>query len=131
MSAGWIDLSGKVALVTGGGRGIGAGIARALHSCGARVAVCDIDAASAQLTAAEVDGYGFELDVADADAVDIAVAGVVERMGGLDILVNNAGIYRGFGGPILDMSNEVWQKLMAVNLDGVFHCSRATCKAPW
>lgn len=129
MSGRWIDLAGKVALVTGGGRGIGAGIAAALTSCGATVAVCDIDGPSAEATARVTGGYGFTLDVSDADAVDEAVASVVERMGGLDILVNNAGIYRGFGGPILEMSNEVWQKLMAVNLDGVFHCSRAACRA--
>lgn len=129
MTSEWLDLTGKVALVTGGGRGIGAGIARALHAAGATVAIGDIDEAAANATASALDGYGFNLDVSDADAVDRAVAEVLARFGGVDILVNNAGIYRGFGGPIVAMPREVWQRLMAVNLDGVFHCSQAVCRA--
>ena len=89
-------LNDKVAIVTGGARGIGAGIARVLAESGARVAVVDLDGDQAEKTAAELanGSLGFACDVADEKAVTDVVAAVVERLGGLDILVNNAGAGR-------------------------------------
>ena len=82
-------LSGKAAIVTGGARGIGAGIARVLASQGARVAILDLDAVEAEKTAASLPSPGMALacDAADEATVDSAVRSVVERFGGLDILV--------------------------------------------
>ena len=124
----WIDLSGKVAHVTGAGRGIGAGIARALALAGAKVAVSDVDAPSAAETATAVGGVGMALDVSDRKAVDAALAATVDELGGLDILVNNAGVYQGYGGPVRDISDAMWRKLWSVNVDGVFYCCRAAAR---
>ena len=127
-AADWIDLTGKVAHVTGGGRGIGAGIARALAAAGAEVAVSDIDGASAAEVAAAVGGVGMALDVSDREAVDAALADTVDRLGSLDILVNNAGVYQGFGGPVRDITDQMWRTLWSVNVDGVFYCCRAAAR---
>ena len=94
-------LTGKTAIVTGGARGIGAGIARALAAQGARVAVLDLDGAEAEKTAAALSAPGMALacDVAvEADTAK-AVRSVVDRFGGLDIVVNNAGVGRGPSDP--------------------------------
>lgn len=87
-------LDGKVALVTGAARGVGAGIARAFAKEGARVAVLDLDAAGAEAMAAELEqhapAFGLGCDIRDSAQVDASVAQVVERFGTVDILVNNA-----------------------------------------
>jgi NAD(P)-dependent dehydrogenase (short-subunit alcohol dehydrogenase family) len=127
--AGWLDLHGKVALVTGAARGIGHAIAATLSAAGATVIVTDVDAKATQESAAAIGCRGVVLDVADEASVDAVIAEVVERHGGLDILVNNAGLYRGFGGPITDMTTATWRGLMSVNLDGVFYCCRAAARA--
>jgi 3-oxoacyl-[acyl-carrier protein] reductase len=85
-------LQGRVALVTGGGRGIGAGIARRLHAAGAQVAVFDCDAPSVQAVASELDGLALEGDVCSPDQVVAAVDQAEAKLGPLSILVNNAGI---------------------------------------
>jgi 3-oxoacyl-[acyl-carrier protein] reductase len=85
-------LDGQVALVTGAGRGIGAGIARRLHSAGARVAVYDRDPALAQAVAVELDGLPLVGDVCSQEQVAAAVARAEEKLGPLSILVNNAGV---------------------------------------
>jgi NAD(P)-dependent dehydrogenase (short-subunit alcohol dehydrogenase family) len=85
-------LDEQVALVTGGGRGIGAGIARRLHAAGARIAVFDRDAALARSVAHELDGLDLAGDVRDEDEVAAAVQQAEDRLGPLSILVNNAGI---------------------------------------
>src|SRR5262245_2391788 len=92
-------LTNKVALITGGARGIGAGIARTMASQGARVALFDLDGAEAAKTPAGLPtpGLGFACDVGVEADVATAVQAVVERFGGLDILVNNAGIGRPVG----------------------------------
>ena len=126
--ADWLDLNGKVAVITGAGHGIGKAIAAALATAGASVIVADVDGASAEAAAREMGGEGRVLDVSDSTAVDAFFAETARRHGRLDILVNNAGVYRGFGGPIVDLTNEMWRGLMAVNVDGVFYCSRAGCR---
>ncbi|MCS5572536.1 MAG: SDR family oxidoreductase [Pseudomonadales bacterium] len=124
-AADWIDLSGKVAHVTGGGKGIGRGIATALSMAGAEVMVSDINPDSAVETAREIDGASMALDVSNRGAVDAALDQTVSELGGLDILVNNAGLYLGYGGPIQQITDEMWRELWAVNVDGVFYCCRA------
>ena len=123
-----MDLTGKVALVTGAGRGIGRALALGLAQAGARVAVNDVDAASAHRTAAELTAAGFEAagfpaDVADPAAVDAMVAAVLRRWQRLDLLINNAGIEP--HGSLLDFSLDDWQRTLAVNLTGPFLTSQA------
>lgn len=88
------DLTGRVALVTGGAQGLGEGMARALAAAGARVMIADIDEAGAETAAASLgDGHGFvRLDVTDEAGWEAAVQASVDQLGGLDVLVNNAGV---------------------------------------
>lgn len=123
------DLTGRVALVTGGGSGIGAACARALAALGAHVAVTDISAASAEGVAAaiEADGgraFARTVDVTDARAVDEVVEAVVREAGGLDIAVNNAGVTVPIL-PVADVPDDDWRRVTSINLDGVFYCLRA------
>jgi NAD(P)-dependent dehydrogenase (short-subunit alcohol dehydrogenase family) len=111
--------------VTGGARGIGAGIARTLAMAGAAVMVSDVNAEGAAALAEEIGGQAMALDVTDRAGVDAALAETVSRLGSLDILVNNAGVYLGFGGPVRDISDDQWRTLWQVNVDGVFYCCRA------
>jgi len=114
-------LAGKVVLVTGGSSGIGAGIARVMGACGALVAIGDLDANAAGTVAAELPGtgtkVGVRLDVTSRDITDQAVSQVEQELGTVDVLVNNAGISS--VAPFLDISDEDWDRLMAVNLRGV------------
>ena len=122
-------LTGKVALVTGGSRGIGRAIAVALGRRGARVIVnyaARADAAAEAAAAVEAAGGQAAIaafDVADAAAVSDAIKAIGKDHGGLDILVNNAGV--AINGLLLRFSDEQWQKTLAVNLGGAFHCIRA------
>jgi 3-oxoacyl-[acyl-carrier protein] reductase len=122
-------LTGKVALVTGGSRGIGRAIAVALGRRGAKVIVnYAARADAARETAAAVEAAGGQaaiaaFDVADAAAVTDAIKAIGKDHGGLDILVNNAGV--AINGLVLRFSNEQWQRTLAVNLGGAFHCIRA------
>ena len=128
-------LTGKRALITGGARGIGAGIARVMASQGARVAILDLDGVEAEKTAASLPTPGMALvcDVAVESAVDAAVLKVVERFGGLDIVVNNAGVGRG---PVDQnsprqtsatvMSAAVWDEYLSQNLKTTFLTTKAT-----
>jgi 3-oxoacyl-[acyl-carrier protein] reductase len=118
---------GKVAIVTGAARGIGAATARRLAGEGATAVLVDRDeavSATAELLAA--DGLWAEAivaDVTDSEAVEAAVAGVVERHGRLDVLVNNAGITR--DDLLFRMSEEDWDAVIEVNLKSVYLCSHA------
>src|SRR5262245_30045713 len=122
-------LHGKVALVTGGSRGIGRAIAVALARRGAKVVInyaSREDAARETAAAVEAAGGQSEIsgfEVADAGAVAAAIKAIGKYHGGLDILVNNAGV--AINGLILRFSDEQWQKSLAVNLGGAFHCIRA------
>jgi 3-oxoacyl-[acyl-carrier protein] reductase len=112
------DLKGRVAVVTGGASGIGAAVTDLFARSGARVAVWDL--AKAEGPAAEVR----VVDVADAAAVAAAAQATEAALGRIDILVNSAGI-AGPIAPVQDYPLEAWRKVMAVNLDGTFHCCRA------
>jgi len=117
-----------VALVTGGGQGIGAGIARRLASDGFAVAVADIAAESARATAEEIDASGGRamavcVDVTDAASVSAAIEAVRATLGAVDVLVNNAGVVR--IGSFLRMDEDDWDAVMDVNVKGVFLVTRA------
>jgi 2-hydroxycyclohexanecarboxyl-CoA dehydrogenase len=116
-------LAGRKAFVTGGGRGIGAAIARRLAAEGAEVVVGDIDEPAAKEVAAEVGADAVAVDVADPDSAAAAIGGA----GRLDVLVNNAGV-DDFGF-FTDLSPERWRRLLAINLEGVFACTQAALPA--
>jgi len=125
------SLENKVALVTGGGRGIGYGIAMGLARAGADVCVASRNLARCQQAADEIAGLGrrsiaLRVDVSDVEAVERMVNETVENLGCIDILVNNAGIAD--YGPTVDMTDEQWQRVLDVNLTGVFYCSRAVVR---
>lgn len=121
------SLSGKRALVTGAGRGIGRGFALALAEAGADVAALDIDADLAQATAAEIDerdarSLPITCDVTDSKQVQAAIRQTVDVLGGLEVAVNNAGIV--VNEKAEEMTDEQWDRVMAVNLRAVFLCAR-------
>ena len=121
-------LDGRVALVTGAGSGIGRAIAARLAADGARVAVADVNAAGAAATVEAIRAGGgvaeaVAMDVTDFAAVQAAAAGVRERLGPIAILVNNAGWDR--VEPFADNDPALWERLIAINLKGPIHCTRA------
>jgi NAD(P)-dependent dehydrogenase (short-subunit alcohol dehydrogenase family) len=125
-------LSGQVALVTGGGAGIGRGVAVRLAQAGADVAVVDLDATRAERGAGDVRALGrralaIVADVSDEKAVDAMVDRTVRELGRVDILVNNAGIYP--QNLIADIPVEQWDRVMAVNVRGPMLCTRAAVRA--
>ena len=122
------DLSGRVAIVTGGNGGIGLGIAEGLACAGASVSIVGRDeaktaAAVERLRGHGVEALGFAADVSDEAAVDEVVASTAERLGRIDILVNNAGIAK--RGLLQDYTSEDWDRVVDVNLKGMFLFSRA------
>ncbi len=113
-----LDLDGRVALVTGGASGIGAGVCRALASAGAQVVVCDIDLDGASAVAEEIGGLALRCDVSVLADNEAAVASAVESFGGLDLVVLNAGVDS--LAVTLDRFDEAtYRRAMGVNLDGV------------
>ncbi|MBN8891238.1 MAG: hypothetical protein ABS99_06185 [Acetobacteraceae bacterium SCN 69-10] len=117
-------LQNKLALVTGAASGIGAGIAQAMASAGAKVIVADVNAAAATAMAERIGGTAYTLDVTDRAAVDALAATLRADFGPIDILVNNAGIIR--RGKVDDAdARAAWDATMAVNLDGMFNVTTA------
>lgn len=115
-------LSGKVAVVTGGNRGIGRGIAEALAREGATVALTARAAGAAEQAARELGGgaFGLACEVRAYESVQRLFREVEKRAGGADILVNNAGI--GLFGPVADTEPDDWRAVIETNLNGVFYC---------
>ena len=117
------ELAGQVALVTGGGRGIGRGIALELTRAGARVAVVARTREQVEATAAETGGIAIEADVSKRDDVERMVARAEEELGPLDFLVNNAGIAL-WEGSAWELEPEEWWHVLEVNVLGVYLCCR-------
>lgn len=125
------ELTGQKAIVTGAGRGLGEAMAVALGQAGADVAVFDVNLEEAQRVADEIQRAGSRsgirslalgTDVSDSVAVKKGIGQVVASWGELNILVNNAGITS--RSPFEDLEEEAWQRVMAVNMTGIFHCCK-------
>jgi NAD(P)-dependent dehydrogenase (short-subunit alcohol dehydrogenase family) len=122
-----VDLSGRVALVTGSGRGIGQAIADLFVANGARVIYSDVDEAGARAAAGS--GQGVALDVTNSEQVETVVAGIFRQHGRLDIVVNNAGVNTiAHRVPIDQFPDEEWKRILEVDLHGVFLVSRAAAR---
>ena len=127
-----MTLAGRIAVITGGSRGIGHAIARSLVSGGASVLITGRSASDVETAARDLRGThgsahdaveGFRADVRRPDEAQAAVEAAVKRFGALDILVNNAGV--GVFEPVADMSVDTWQQIVDTNISGPFYCSRA------
>jgi NAD(P)-dependent dehydrogenase (short-subunit alcohol dehydrogenase family) len=124
-----MDLNGKVAIVTGAGRGIGRAIAVRLSREGALVACADVNLDGAKETASlcsRSEAVPLQLDVTAVDEVEGAVADIIRRWGKLDVVVNNAGINR--DAMLHKMTDEQWQIVIDVDLNGVFYMTRAAAR---
>lgn len=121
-------LDGQVAIVTGGGRGIGLGIARVLRSEGAAVVIADSDEAVAATAASAMSANGehaiaVQADVTDRSATERMAAAAIDRFGRIDIVAANAGIYPHI--PLRDLTTEEWDKVMAINVRGALFAIQA------
>jgi NAD(P)-dependent dehydrogenase (short-subunit alcohol dehydrogenase family) len=116
-----MQLEGTRALVTGGGRGLGLAIATKFAEYGAKVALADLDDATAGEAAARLGGDAFAVhcDVSRAADVQAAIAATTDRFGGMDVIVNNAGIE--IGKPLPEITDEEFDRLMRINVSGVFY----------
>lgn len=126
-----MDLKNKVALVTGGRRGIGRAIALSLAQHGAKVAVTDINLADCEKVGEEIKSMGgevicLELDVTKREQAEDVVKKIVEKFGSLDILINNAGIAE--FSPFLDITDEQWERTININLRGQFICAQLAAR---
>jgi 2-dehydro-3-deoxy-L-rhamnonate dehydrogenase (NAD+) len=116
------DFGGRVALVTGGASGIGAATVELLRTCGAQVAVLDLN-----LDGVREDVLGVQGDVTRSSEVDAAITQVESDLGNLDVLVCSAGV-GGESLPAIDVPDEEWRRVFAVNCDGTFFCNRAVVR---
>jgi len=124
-------LKDKVALITGGARGIGRAIALTFAKEGADIVVADVNQETAQQTASEIEGLGrkalaLEMDVTNYDKVEESINKILDKMGKVDILVNNAGITK--DNLLLRMSQADWDAVINVNLKGTFNCIKAVTR---
>lgn len=124
-----MQLVNKVAIVTGGGRGLGRAYSEALAKEGASVIVADIRDTTKTVTTVIKNGgdaVGVTLDVTDMSSCENMVATAQEKYGRVDILINNAALYGDIqGGRFDEITDEQWEKVMAVNIKGIWHCCRA------
>jgi len=120
-----MKLKDKVAIVTGGARGIGEAIVRAYSAEGASVVIADIAIAKAQQLASELGAHALaaQLDVRDSKSISSLISTTVSKFGGVDILANNAGIFD--MGPVLEISEASFDKVFAVNVKGLFFTLQA------
>jgi NAD(P)-dependent dehydrogenase (short-subunit alcohol dehydrogenase family) len=123
------ELSGQVALVTGGGRGIGANIARELATAGMRVAVAARTRKQVEQVAGEIGGLALEVDVSDEASVGRMVRDTERELGAIDLLVNNAGVSGPSGVPIWELDVAGWWRVFEINMLGVHLCCRAVLRA--
>jgi 3-oxoacyl-[acyl-carrier protein] reductase len=123
-----MKLTGKVALVTGAGQGMGRAIARRFAQEGATVVAADLDLESARQTLQDDrQGLALVLNVADAASVRAGFEQVLQRYGRIDVLVNNAGV--GSVDSFADIADETWNRVIGVNLTGAFLCAREAVRA--
>lgn len=125
-------LQAKVAIITGGGRGIGRAIAKRFAQAGAAVVIAEQNADDGRRTAEEItqsdgDARFYQTDVTQRTSVEALVADTVQQWGRLDILVNNAALL-GANGPVLEVSQETWDRVIRVNQTGVFICSQVAAR---
>lgn len=121
------DLKGKVAVVTGSGRGIGAAIAKSFAKAGAKVVLTSRHHEECDIVLKEIKGSGGEAmvvtcDVSKEDEVKALVEKAVRKYGSLDIMVNNAGVFE--TKPVDEMETALWKKVQSIDLDGVFFCTK-------
>ncbi len=126
-----LALEGKLALITGGARGIGRDVAMLFANEGANIAICDVNLEEAQKTAKEIEGLGrqsiaFKADVTNSSQVQDMTDKILDKFNKIDILINNAGITK--DNLLLRMSEEDWDKVIAVNLKGTFVCTKTVSK---
>ena len=124
---GRLDLSDRVAIVTGGASGMGESSARLMAERGAKVLIADRNEELAIAVAKDIGdaAESFHMDVTQPDECEAMVAAALERFGGFDIAVNSAGVVDGEGIPFLDTTVEHWRRILSINLDGVFYCMKA------
>jgi 3-oxoacyl-[acyl-carrier protein] reductase len=122
------ELQDQVAIVTGAAGGLGSAISARLAIAGATIAAADIDCAGAERAVQGLDALAVELDVTDPASAESMAQTVLERYGRIDILVNNAGI-PGPMASVVELAPADWRRVIAVNLDGAFHCTRACLPA--
>ena len=127
--AGFFDLTGQTAIVTGAAQGIGGGIARRLARAGATVAIADINCSGAQtqaeaLQAENLQAFPVEFNVSDVRSVNAAIQEVLKRQERIHVLVSNAGI-AGKALPSWEQEDADWHSVIDINLNGVFYCCRA------
>jgi NAD(P)-dependent dehydrogenase (short-subunit alcohol dehydrogenase family) len=121
-------LDGKVAIVTGGGRGIGSYYCRGLAAEGARVVVADVNVGRARVVASDIDGLAWQVDVADEASVRAMASGTIDAYGRIDILINNAAMFTEVVQPrklFDEIAVDEWDKIMAVNVRGPWLCARS------